>query len=161
MINLASKRENEEAFCTGLVNGFGPPGFSMNYFYDVDREWEEPWYHDELSLTGTTVPGENTDLQFSYNLGYATSVVGFSTAFYGLGVAVSAQSGFLTTVGMTGLDLAAHLCRYLHGTLRAGARSLPLVGLLFFMLYGGTQIGHGIREQQRRDAITDRPHGGY
>lgn len=75
VIFLASKEEQEQAFWTGLTNGFGPPGFSLNDFYDVDQEWEEPWYQDDLSLSGTTVPGQNTDEQFAYNLGYLTSML--------------------------------------------------------------------------------------
>ena len=103
VINLASKEEQEQAFWTGLTNGFGPPGFSLNDFYDVDQEWEESWYQDDLTLSGTTVPGQNTDEQFAYNLGYLTSMFGFGMVMYGVGVYAGAQAGFATTLGVNAL----------------------------------------------------------
>jgi hypothetical protein len=138
-------RENEEAFWTGLVNGFGPPGFSVNYFYDVDQEWEEPWYQDDLSLAGTTVPGKNTDLQVSYNLGYAASTASFGMFMFGVGVYAGATSGFLTTTGVNLVYLIAQIGNSAIPYVRAGVRSIPFLGLLYFALAWGTSVGDSTR----------------
>ena len=133
MITLASKRENEEAFWTGLTNGFGPPGFTIESFFWTD----EPWYQEDLSLSGTTVPGQNTDLQYSYNLGYASSVVGFSTFMFGVGTYAGATAGFATTVGVNLVYVAAQFGNAMIPYLRAGARSIPLLGLFYLLLQFG------------------------
>jgi len=137
VITLASKRENEEAFWTGLVNGFGPLGFSTNYFYDVDQDFEDKWYQEEMSLTHTDVPGKNTDLQFSYNLGYATSAVGFGMAMYGVGVYAGAQAGLMVTFAVTVLEGIASIGSSLFPLVKYGARTVPVLALFYLLLSAG------------------------
>jgi len=99
VINLASKRENEEAFWTGLTNGWGPPGasaYGVLEWFSPDTADELTWYQHDRSVLDTDIPGSNTDLQYSYNLGFVTSTFAFSSGFMGLGYYMAADVGYIT-----------------------------------------------------------------
>lgn len=117
----------------------------MNYFYDVDQEYESEWYQEDMSITHTQAPGENTDLQFSYNLGYATSAAGFGMTMYGVGVYAGAQSSLFVTLGVTLMEGMARFGQFNLRLIPRLSRSIPMLGLLFGILALGTDVGQDIR----------------
>jgi len=124
----------------------------MNYFYDVDQEYDEPWYNDDLSVTGTTVPGENTDLQYSYNLGYSASVVGFSLYMVGVGAYAGLTTSFMMAYMSNMLYLVVEISSAMMPVLRFGARTIPVLGLIYLLL----QMGESANTSQR--SWTERSH---
>jgi hypothetical protein len=92
VINLASKRENEEAFWTGLTNGWFYSGINVTWFVEPPPELG---YDEELSVWDTHLIGENTDIQNSYNLGFLTSAFAWTGLTGGFAFMVGADVGAL------------------------------------------------------------------
>ena len=114
-------QEEEDAFWTGVINGFGPPGLDSTSFMSSDFEQEQmPWYGEDLTVWDTQPIGQNTDIQYSYNVGYAMGTYGFGVMMFSAAIYAGSQSSYLLVFGFGGVDAIGHVALWTQSRLRSG-----------------------------------------